>query len=277
MVAAVVMMLFGIIILMCAWISSLLLTPPRDTVATQQSVQQQTQFVPTIEPEDSLMQAAAQPPAALSAPSAPTATTLPMTMPLLVNEEHPMEAAPNDLVLLNDYLPNSLVTVKEAGSEGSKEAADALIALFEAAQVDGLGGWQITDAYRSVETQQAIWDKTYKKYREENGMSEKKALQATQRRVATPGSSEHHTGLAFDIGVPGESFRLTEQCAWLSENCAGYGFVVRYTEEKERLTGITAEPWHIRYVGVEHARAMTQGNLCLEEYVDRLRASADAN
>ncbi len=68
--------------------------------------------------------------------------------------------------------------------------------------------------------------------------------------------------------MPGaSSFLGTKQCSWLHEHCWDYGFIVRYQEGKESITGFTAEAWHIRYVGAEHARVMRDRGLCLEEYL----------
>lgn len=256
MAAAVVMMLLGLIILMCAWISSILLTPPADKITARASMAEVAPIVPTLIPSED---------EAITAP--PLYVNSALVMPLLVNADNPLMSEPKELIPLAELLPESLATIKEAGCLADRRAAEALCDMLEAAHIDGVTNWQITDAYRSYQTQREIWDETYKKYREVNELSESKALQATRRRVAEPGTSEHHTGLAFDMGVAGESFRKTEQCAWLAENCVDYGFVIRYTQEKEAITGITEEPWHIRYVGVEHAHAMTKENLCLEEYV----------
>ena len=84
----------------------------------------------------------------------------------------------------------------------------------------------------------------------------KKALET----VAVPGTSEHQIGLAVDI--VGE-----EANAWLGEHCWEYGFILRYTEEKASITGITNEPWHFRYVGKEISMDMKGSGLCLEEYL----------
>ena len=84
----------------------------------------------------------------------------------------------------------------------------------------------------------------------------KKALET----VAVPGTSEHQMGLAVDIS--GE-----EANAWLAEHCWEYGFILRYTEEKAEITGITNEPWHFRYVGREISMDMKDSGLCLEEYL----------
>ena len=103
----------------------------------------------------------------------------------------------------------------------------------------------------------------------DNGLSRSKARARALRTVAEPGCSEHHLGLAFDITAKGASgFKGTKQCKWLHAHCWDYGFIVRYQEDKTDITGFAAEEWHIRYVGVEHAVAMRDGNLCLEEYLD---------
>ena len=55
---------------------------------------------------------------------------------------------------------------------------------------------------------------------------------------------------------------------WLKEHCWDYGFILRYNKDKESITGFLAEPWHFRYVGIEHAKIMQDENLCLEEYLE---------
>jgi len=72
--------------------------------------------------------------------------------------------------------------------------------------------------------------------------------------------------------VPGTSaFIGTKQCTWLHANCWEYGFIVRYPEGKQDITGFTPEAWHIRYVGREHAMKMWEEDLCLEEYLAQYR------
>lgn len=92
--------------------------------------------------------------------------------------------------------------------------------------------------------------------------------------VAVPGSSEHHTGLAFDVCLYDEErgeYDGTGDFAWINQNAYRYGFVVRYQDDKAAVTGISHEPWHFRYVGVPHAYVMKQKGFCYEEYVDYLR------
>lgn len=92
--------------------------------------------------------------------------------------------------------------------------------------------------------------------------------------VAKPGFSEHETGYAFDFSeTVNLDYQGTDDFAWINENSYKYGFIVRYPEDKENITGFRYEPWHFRYVGVAHANYMTKNNLCLEEYVDLLRES----
>ena len=206
-------------------------------------------------------------PDAPSAPAETVKTDQTDDLLILVNADHPLPEgyAPRDLVLLNE-LESSLFTVKEPNTYLCRSALTALNAMLSDAHQQGLTQWQISEGYRSRAAQQAIWDQKYVKYRTVNGLSESKALQAVSRRVAKPGCSEHETGLALDLTVPGAAFRSTPQCLWIQQHCAEYGFILRYTEDKEKITGITAEPWHIRFVGVEAAQEMREKNLCLEEY-----------
>lgn len=131
----------------------------------------------------------------------------------------------------------------------------------------------VSSAYRSEEYQQNVWDETV----ETNGEDYAKQY------VAVPGYSEHHTGLAVDLGIIHSdgsygSFSGSDNAAWIKENCARYGYVRRYAEDKVSITGISNEEWHFRYVGLPHARYMVDHNLCLEEYISYLRdnTSADA-
>ena len=192
----------------------------------------------------------------------------PFEIPLLVNEKNPLpdDYGPRDLISL-DAIETNLFILKSPGIQVDRTAAEALLFMLEAAHADGISIWQISEGYRSIDAQKQIWNEKYEKYKNVNGLSDDKALEAVKRRVASPGCSEHHTGLALDITVPGESFPNTKQSKWLEEHCHEYGFVIRYTAEKEHITGITEEPWHIRYVGLEAAKMMKEENWCLEEYI----------
>ncbi|MBQ8160511.1 MAG: D-alanyl-D-alanine carboxypeptidase family protein [Clostridia bacterium] len=191
-------------------------------------------------------------------------------MPLLVNRSHLLSDSYEtyDLICLNDYCPGDVVKIKYSDMYAEREAADALIVMLRAAISEGMDSWQISAAFRTVEDQQYLFDRQVKTYMTDNGLSRSKAISATRKTVADPGSSEHHIGTCFDITIPGKSFGSTKQATWMAENCWDYGFILRYTKEKESITGFLAEPWHFRWVGLEHAKIMHEENLCLEEYID---------
>lgn len=188
--------------------------------------------------------------------------------PMLVNRSHPVEESyrPGDLVKLKNVIPSSLATVKGDDIQGDRAAVNAMIDMFRAAHNDGVTRWQISAGYRSYSYQQKLFDRQVQSY-ENEGFSHSKAVSATRKTVADPGTSEHHTGLAFDITVPGISFKGTDEQKWLHEYCWDYGFIIRYQEEKESITGYLAECWHIRYVGLPHSTAMRDRDQCLEEYL----------
>ncbi len=125
---------------------------------------------------------------------------------------------------------------------------------------------EVRSGYRSGEKQEDIFDSKYASFREA-GHSKKKAKELTEKWVATPGTSEHETGLAVDIN-PDREKSGDEVYEWLSKNAHRYGFIKRYPEDKTDITGISNEPWHYRYVGEKAAKVMREKNLCLEEYIE---------
>lgn len=130
----------------------------------------------------------------------------------------------------------------------------------------------IFDTYRSFEDQQRVLNNKITELGEQEG-----------RKIATePGFSEHHTCLALDLtlfnGTEYSDYDGSGIYKWITDNCYKYGFVIRYPSDKTHITGISYEPWHLRYVGYEHAYYMTQNGLCLEEYVELLSGlSVDEN
>lgn len=205
---------------------------------------------------------------ALSADQAPKPDFL-----MLVNRQHKLgkNDAPTDLVTIESVLSADIVKVKYSGTKADRTATEALGRMLSAAIADGLSNFQISSAYRTYSEQQKLVDNSVAKYQKNNpDWSRDRCLSATYNTVAPAGTSEHQTGLAFDITVPNVSFTGTAQQKWLHEHCAEYGFVVRFTADKQKLTGFVAESWHFRYVGVEAAQTMTQNNWCLEEYVEKM-------
>ena len=212
---------------------------------------------------------------ATDAPSAQvTPTPDPANLPMLVNRDHPVDESytPGHLVVLRNVLPSSLVYVKGKDIQGDQTAVTALQEMFEAAKTEGITGWQISAGYRSFDYQQELFDKQVAEY-VAKGKTHADAVSITRQTVADPGTSEHHTGLAFDVTVADTIFKGTKQQIWLHKNCWDYGFIVRYQEGKEAITGYTAEVWHIRYVGVQHSTVIRDKNWCLEEYLQAMGQS----
>ena len=119
----------------------------------------------------------------------------------------------------------------------------------------------IYGSYRTKEFQQQLYDDDVAQ--SEDGKSTK---------VAKAGFSEHESGLAFDFTeADNYDYDGTGDYAWINANCYKYGFIVRYTKSKEKITKIQDEPWHFRYVGIPHAYYMDSNDLCLEEYIDLIR------
>ena len=96
--------------------------------------------------------------------------------------------------------------------------------------------------------------------------------EAADRYSARPGTSEHQTGLTFDVCLQNslcnleESFGHTPAGIWIAQNAHNYGFIIRYPSGKETITGYMYEPWHLRYVGVDLATKLANSGLTMEEY-----------
>lgn len=84
---------------------------------------------------------------------------------------------------------------------------------------------------------------------------------------AYPGTSEHQTGLAADLGWVDEQYAYTEEGMWLADNCHEYGFIIRYPKDKDNITGYIYEPWHVRYLGRSTAKLVHDSGLTLEEFL----------
>ena len=155
---------------------------------------------------------------------------------------------------------------KDVKIEMQPEAAMALFDLFSAAKADGLTLVAIS-AYRSYATQKAIYQRSVDK----NG--EAYASLAS----AKAGKSEHQLGLAADISCDAiklalnKKFSATKEGKWLYEHCAEYGFIIRYKTEWTKITGYKGEPWHIRYVGKDHAQVIAKLNVPYETYMAYLQ------
>ena len=177
-------------------------------------------------------------------------------------------------LLSEDYIPPDLVklTCKKISSDPiqmREVAANALSDMFAAAKEDGIVLYAHS-GYRSYRTQKTMYSNRLKK---NNGKDD--------GVVAYPGSSDHQTGLGIDIinkaGIGKKfttAFAETKEGKWVAENCWNYGFVIRYQKNKEDITQIMFEPWHLRYVGVQVAQYMHENDLSLEEFTAEWKEAA---
>ncbi|MBE5801133.1 MAG: D-alanyl-D-alanine carboxypeptidase family protein [Clostridiales bacterium] len=173
----------------------------------------------------------------------------------LVNRQH---------ALSQYYAPIDLRKTEVYGMSQSMrdEAATALESLFAAAKEAGVPLSSVS-GYRSYSKQATIYQRKVA-----NTGSEKEA----DRLVARAGTSEHQLGLAMDVARKGTSslnsgFAKTKEGQWVYQNAHRFGFIVRYPEGYEDITGYDYEPWHIRYVGVEYATAIFNSGVPMETYM----------
>ncbi len=142
----------------------------------------------------------------------------------------------------------------------------ALQEMFDACRADGLYPL-VWSSYRSEEEQQQILDNKIESFRDQ-GYEETSAKEEALRWAQAPGYSEHQLGLAVDINSEDEALCSSQAIYdWLKTHCQEYGFILRYPQDKENITGISYEAWHFRYVGKDAAKEIMEKGLCLEEYL----------
>jgi D-alanyl-D-alanine carboxypeptidase len=157
-----------------------------------------------------------------------------------------------------DYAPGDLVPI--GGREMRAEAAQAMTDMLAAAAAEGLT-LNVQSAYRSYDYQVDTFRNQVARFGQERA----------EIQVARPGYSEHQTGLAADVGGGGcdieNCFATTAEGQWVAANGPRFGYVVRYPDGKQDVTGFKYEPWHVRYVGVALATEMQRtGVSTLEEF-----------
>jgi len=209
------------------------------------------------------------------------------TFPVALEDMSPdlVRLANKHYLLEKDFVVQPLVTVKTRNKDGSnggvfkasgakmqlqEACAEALHAMSEAALKDGLRMY-LKSAYRSYQTQNTMY---YNRLKKNNGRDD--------GWVSKPGSSDHQTGLGCDV-VPrawrdksmNEKMASEEVCIWMAAHCHEYGFILRYPADKEDLTEINFEPWHMRYVGIPVATYIMNNGLCLEEFTQELQAAIE--
>ncbi|MBP5154982.1 MAG: D-alanyl-D-alanine carboxypeptidase family protein [Clostridia bacterium] len=175
----------------------------------------------------------------------------PKEKPLLINKDHGLPEDYDTGELVNAYEQSGRnFQLSVADMKLRPEVYEALNRMCGDAAAQGVTGYILTDAFRPRAEQERLYS------------------ELPAGIAAPPGFSEHETGLAFDISAYSKNgdFGETPQFEWLYAHCAEYGFILRYPQGKEEITGITYEPWHYRYVGVEIAAEIMGAGITLEEY-----------
>lgn len=148
------------------------------------------------------------------------------------------------------------------------DAAAALEEMFAACKEDIGVSLKAVSGYRSYQRQSTIYS---------NKLDRVGTKEKADQYVARPGASEHQLGLAMDVGQKSDDVNLTSSFGrtkggkWVREHCWEYGFILRYQEGWEDITGYSYEPWHVRYVGKENAKLIHEANMPLETYLLLLR------
>ncbi|MCH5275241.1 MAG: M15 family metallopeptidase [Lachnospiraceae bacterium] len=148
-----------------------------------------------------------------------------------------------------------------------------LLAMMQAAKADGID-LEVCSPYRDYNRQTYLFERKIKLYMNA-GMSYMDAYKTASKTVTSPNASEHQIGLAIDFYSStyrnlDEGFADTATGKWLAAHSYEYGFILRYPEGREYITGIEYEPWHFRYVGVEAATVITGRDITLEEFWEDL-------
>lgn len=193
------------------------------------------------------------------------------------NVTHIFDKEDWQLVLINkqhtipyDY-EFTLGTIKGSMQCDERIISDLLL-MLQAAGEQGVD-LVICSPYRDINRQELLFERKIKNYMG-MGMSYMEAYKVSSQTVTVPGASEHQIGLALDI-ISNSYYKLdagfgeTEAGKWLAQNSWEYGFILRYPEGKEHITGIEYEPWHFRYVGRDAAEVITKEQITMEEFWDK--------
>ena len=153
-------------------------------------------------------------------------------------------------------IANKSYTLPASYDPGTRqEAADALAEMQNAAAAEGMSLF-VVSGYRSYYRQEEVYA----------GWANRDGTEKADTYSSRAGHSDHQTGYTFDLNSLDQSFAYTQEGIWLAEHCAEFGFIIRYPEGKEAYTGYIYEPWHVRWVGVDKAKKLTESGLSLEEY-----------
>lgn len=210
----------------------------------------------------------------------PTDSTLPPVYYeklMIANYNHTLDS---------DYIPENLIQIPaEYVAENywtlyvCEETFEKYKELLSAMQAElGSTNMHILSAYRSYVRQSELYNNAVQSYIAQ-GKSSVEARSLALNTTQMPGNSEHQLGNTIDVSNGYDTdhqYQETPEGAWLAENAHKYGFIIRYPADKEDITRIEYEPWHIRYVGVYHATYMYVNNVCLEEYIELQQEAEEA-
>ena len=174
--------------------------------------------------------------------------------------------------LADDYVPENLMSLGTLPNGDNvflrADAAEAFLEMCAAMSEDGLGIVPVK-GYVSYQEQSQVLAAAADRLVAE-GQTAEEAKKHAEAEVFAPGLDEAQLGTSIDISTDAnsmDSFSMTEQYQWICQNAHRYGFIIRYTAAKKKVTGVGDKPWHLRYVGREAAEFMVSSHLCLEEYV----------
>ena len=176
-----------------------------------------------------------------------------------------------NLILVNkwnpipDYYKFNLIELSD-GNAVDERIYSELQRMFDDMEADGLIPC-ISSSYRTTDIQQQYLDEKIAEYKS-SGYGDRKAKELAEKWVAPPKTSEHEIGIAVDITTKDRTVQDASYIwNWLNKNAYKYGFILRYPQDKEEITGVMYEAWHYRYVGEDAAKDMFESGLCLEEYL----------
>ncbi|MCL2568101.1 MAG: D-alanyl-D-alanine carboxypeptidase family protein [Oscillospiraceae bacterium] len=163
------------------------------------------------------------------------------------------------------FSPPALRTLTGSHVSVDERIYTPLNQLMQSARNAGATIWA-QSGYRPYTTQRNLFANRVNTYTA-RGYSREQAEQNTAHWIAAPGTSEHQSGLAVDFNCITMAFEQTLAFQWLLENAHRYGFILRYPPGTTHITGVSYEPWHFRYVGIEHATRIWEYSVTLEEYI----------
>ena len=178
-------------------------------------------------------------------------------------------SVPIELRVINKNNPISEDCVPQVEDFGNKKVnkiiSEPLKNMINDAKKEGLHIF-VLSGYRSIERQKDLFNNQVKSEKVK-GLSDEKAEEKASEVVAKPGQSEHNEGISVDFNCVDCSFENTGEYCWLKKNAQNYGFIERYTGENENETGVIAESWHWRYVGIDFAKEIKKSGKTLERFI----------